>query len=212
MLFNLLSNPLALIIFVAALSIVISVHEAAHAYAADQLGDPTARLAGRLTLDPRSHVDPLGLIFLLIVGFGWGRPVPFDPFNLKNPRRDSAIISFAGPFSNLVMAIVGSLVLKLFTFTSPSLIPTIGREFISIFIHLNIILGVFNLLPIAPLDGFKIVGGILTDREAANWYSMERYGIIFLLVFIFPLFGDKSMLEIFLSPIVRFLSVILIGS
>ncbi len=203
MLNSFLTNPISAIVFIILLLITIAVHEFSHAKMADYLGDPTARLAGRLTLNPLAHIDLVGLLFLFFFGFGWGKPVPFDPFNLKNPRRDAALISLAGPLSNLIMAILGSILLKLFILFKLSFLIIIGNIFIPVFIFLNILLGIFNLLPIAPLDGFKIVGGMLSQKQAEEWLQLERYGMIFLLLFIFPL-GQKSMLQIFLSPVINF--------
>lgn len=203
MLSNFFTNPFSAIIFFCLLLITIAVHEFSHAKIADHLGDPTARLAGRLTLNPLVHLDLFGLLFLFFFGFGWGKPVPFDPFNLKNPRKDAALISLAGPMSNFIVAILSSVFLKLFILFRLSILLTIGKIFLPTFILLNLLLGIFNLLPIAPLDGFKIVGGLLSQKQAEEWYQLERYGIIFLLLFIFPL-GQKSMLQIFLSPLIEF--------
>ena len=141
---------------------------------ADYLGDPTGRLMGRMTINPLAHIDLFGLLFLFLFGFGWGKPVPFDPFNLKNPRRDAAIISLAGPVSNFTAAILCSFLLKLITFFPLGIISTIGSPVLQIIISFNILLGVFNLVPIAPLDGFKIVGGILPEKKAHEWYQLER--------------------------------------
>ena len=105
MLSYLFTNPLSFLIFLAALFLAISIHEAAHAWAADRLGDPTARFSGRLTLNPFAHLDPLGTLMLFLFGFGWGKPVPVDYYNLRQPRRDAALISLAGPLSNLILAI-----------------------------------------------------------------------------------------------------------
>jgi Zn-dependent protease len=204
MLTSFFTNPLSTIIFIILLLVTIAVHEFSHAKIADYLGDPTPRLAGRLTLNPFVHIDLFGLLFLFLFGFGWGKPVPFDPFNLKNPKKDAALISLAGPGSNFITAIVSSLLLKLFILFKLSILLTIGKIFLPIFIYLNLLLGIFNLLPIAPLDGFKIVAGMLSQKQAEEWYQLERYGMIFLLLFIFPL-GQKSMLEIFLSPVINFL-------
>lgn len=207
---GLFSNPLLFVFYIAILVIIISVHEFAHAYMADRLGDPTPELAGRLTLNPKAHLDPLGSILFLLFGFGWGRPVPFDPYNLRNPRKDAALISLAGPASNLIMALGASLVLYLFNFSGTSEISSIGYSILVLFIRLNIILGVFNLLPFAPLDGFKIVGGFLNDNQAHDWYGLERYGMLFLIFFILPFAGEKSMLDIFVSPVISFLTGILV--
>jgi len=102
----LFSNPLIFILVAAALILSISVHEFAHAYVADKLGDPTPRYLGRVTLNPKAHLDPIGTLLLVVAGFGWGKPVPFNPNNLSNPKRDAALISFAGPLSNFFMAII----------------------------------------------------------------------------------------------------------
>lgn len=208
---NLLSNPILLFANLAALLVAIGVHEFSHAYVADRLGDPTPRLQGRVTLNPLAHLDPLGLIFILFVGFGWGKPVQFDPYNLKDPRKEAAIISIAGPVSNFLLAFVFSLVLRLFIL-SGGMLYSIGAIIIAPMIYLNIALGVFNLLPIDPLDGFKIVGGLLPKEQAAEWFSLRRYGFIFLIVLILPLFGNTSMLDMIIRPIITLLShVLLIG-
>lgn len=207
---NFFTNPLMVIIYIIILLVTIAVHEFAHAKVADNLGDPTPRLAGRLTLNPISHIDPIGLLLLFFIGFGWGKPVPFDPFNLKNPRRDAALISIAGPLSNFSLAILCSILLRLTNFLPQSFLSTIGLSILPIFIGLNILLGIFNLLPIAPLDGFKIVGGFLPEDQATGWYSLERYGLIFLLLLIFPFVGSRSMLQIFLSPVINFVYKILV--
>lgn len=189
--------------------ITITLHEFAHAKMADHLGDPTPKLQGRVTLNPQKHIDPIGLLLLFIVGFGWGRPVQFDPFNLKNPRRDAAIISLAGPVTNFILALASAALLRIFTVADVSYLTTIGSLLLIPFISINVLLGLFNLIPIAPLDGFKIVGGILSPKQAEEWHKLERYGIIFLLAFIFP-FGDGSMLQMFLSPVIQWVTNLLI--
>lgn len=205
------TNPIIFIIYVIALLISISVHEFSHAWMADHLGDPTPRLQGRLKLNPVSHIDPMGLMFLFFIGFGWGKPVPFDPYNLKNPRKDAALISIAGPGSNFILAIVLAIVLKLFILFKLNVLYTIGSILIIPLISLNIMLGIFNLLPINPLDGFKIVGGLLNDEQAREWYQLEKYGFIFLIMMIFPL-GNTSMLDAVIRPLINFILGILIPS
>lgn len=209
MLSTLFTNPLIFFVYIVALLIAITIHEFSHAFVADYLGDPTPRLQGRLSFNPRVHIDTFGLIFLLFFGFGWGKPVVFDPFNLKNPRKDAAFISIAGPISNFILAIVLSICLRLFSFFDLSILNTIGSLILIPIINLNIILGVFNILPISPLDGFKIVGGILSEQKAKEWYGLERYGIFFLLLILFPL-GRSSMLDILIRPVVSFLLHLLI--
>jgi len=209
MFFYLFSNPLMFVFYLIDLILAITIHEFSHALVADFLGDPTPRLQKRLTLNPKAHLDPFGLLFLLFFGFGWGRPVEFDPFNLKNPRRDAAIISLAGPISNLILALIISLLLKLFIFFKIKILYTIGNLFFVPVIYLNVVLAVFNFLPVHPLDGFKIVGGILPEKQAKEWYELEKYGLIFLLMMFFPL-GKSSMIDLLIRPAVSFLTNLLL--
>lgn len=180
------TNPLVALAFIAGLVFAITIHEAAHAFVAYRLGDPTAKLAGRLTLNPASHLDPIGTIALLLVGFGWGRPTPFDPYNLRNIKRDSALISVAGAASNFMLAIVLSLPYLIAYFTN-NLNPAFVSFYsvISTAIWLNLILGVFNLIPVAPLDGFKVLAGLLPRVWYEDFMQTERYGIFILLFLLF---------------------------
>lgn len=202
--FNLLfENPVEFIVVAVLLILAISIHEFAHAWVADRLGDPTARLAGRLTLNPKAHLDPVGTFLLLFVGFGWGKPVPFDPFNLRNPKKDSGLISFAGPASNLLMAVLASILFK-FLDVLPIFFPTFIGAILFQFIYFNIILAIFNLIPIHPLDGFKVVAGLIPKKYYEDWLSLEHYGMIFLILLIFPFFGG-SPISTLMSPVVNFL-------
>ncbi len=206
---TLFTDPVQFIVWLIALVIAIDVHEFAHAWSATRLGDPTPKLQGRLTLNPLAHLDPLGTLMLLIVRFGWGKPVQFDPYNLQNPRRDAAIISLAGPVSNLVTATIFSIILNFVIPISPSLyflsaiLPPI--------IFLNIILAVFNLLPIHPLDGGKILVGILPHNDAVKIdLFLKQYGIFLLILLIFPIWGGVSPVLYLLSPVINILSSILL--
>lgn len=201
---SLLTNPLSLLIGFISLVIAITVHEFAHALVADRLGDPTPKLQGRLTLNPLSHLDPIGTIMILLVSFGWGKPVQFDPFNLKNPRRDAALISIAGPISNLILATLLSVVIRF--------VPPVAGQFLLPVIYLNVLLAVFNLLPIHPLDGFKIVGGLLSENQSREWYSLEKYGFIFLILLLLVPIGGNSLLFSLLGPVVNFIIILLLGS
>ena len=205
----LFSNPLLFIIYLSSLLVAITIHEFSHAWAADYLGDPTPRLQGRLKLNPLVHIDTMGMVFLLLLGFGWGKPVQFDPYNLKDPRRDAAWISIAGPSSNFILAIILSLLLKLFIILQLDMLTIIGSLIFVPMIRMNIMLGVFNLLPIHPMDGFKIVEGILPEEKAQEWKGLQRYGMIFLILLIFPIAGS-SMLNGILRPIIDFVSNFLI--
>jgi len=206
---NLFTSPVFFIINIFALLVAITVHEFSHALIADRLGDPTPQLQGRLTLNPLAHLDLYGTMFLLFFGFGWGKPVQFDPYNLHNPRKDAALISLGGPASNFIVAIVSSIILRLLLFFSVPILTTVATVILPSIIYLNIILGVFNLLPIEPLDGFKIVGGLLSEEKAREWYQLARYGIIFLLLLIIPING-RSMLSIIMTPIITPLRMLLI--
>jgi len=205
----LFSSPIIFFVYIIALLIAITIHEFSHAWAADYLGDPTARLKGRISLNPLVHLDLFGTMFLLFFGFGWGKPVPFDPYNLKNPRKDAAIISAAGPASNFILAILCSIILRLLVFFNLSALFTIASFILIPLITLNILLGIFNLLPISPLDGFKIVGGILSKEQAQSWYQLERFGMIFLLLLIFPI-GKSSMIDLIIRPTISFFINLLI--
>lgn len=209
MITSLLDSPLSLLIFIVVLLYTIAIHEYAHAKTADYLGDPTARLMRRVTLNPLSHIDLFGMLFLFLFGFGWGKPVPFDPFNLKNPRRDAALISLAGPASNFALAVATSVIFKLFIFFQLEFLILIGSLILAPLISFNLVLGVFNLIPVAPLDGFKVVGGILSEDQSRQWYQLEKYGIVFLLALLFPINGT-SMLSTILSPTLTFLNKLLI--
>src|SRR3990172_6432841 len=134
--FGIGSNPITFIFSLVALVVAISIHEFAHAAAADRLGDPTPRLQGRLTLNPLAHLDPIGTLMLLLIRVGWGKPVQFDPYNLKNPRRDAALISLAGPASNLILAIVLALIIKLITNPFSPLFTL--KAFILPFVFMNV--------------------------------------------------------------------------
>jgi len=202
-------NPITFIVVAILLIVVISIHEFAHAFVADRLGDPTPKLAGRLTLHPLAHLDPIGTLLIFIAGFGWGKPVPFDPFNLKNPRRDAALISLAGPFSNITMAIVGALVYRFMEWIPFIVFGPLVVEVVSTFIYFNVLLAVFNLIPVHPLDGFKVVGGILPQRHYHEWMELERYGMIFLLLLILPIFGSAPVVNL-INPIVSFILRILL--
>ena len=210
MLFDLFSDPLSLIFFVLSLLIAISVHEFSHALAADKLGDPTPRIDGRLTLNPLAHLDPIGTIALLIFHIGWGKPVIIDPFNLKNPRKDSAIISLAGPASNFLTAFLVALLLRIpGVIQIPFILP-----FSFSLLSLSVALGVFNLLPIPPLDGSKILIGILPQNIAHDWeQSLNQYGLFILIFLLFPFFGGEPLIGKIIWPVINFiLSLALPGS
>lgn len=171
----LFQSPLTFFLLAGALIVSICIHEFSHALAAYKLGDPTAKYLGRLTLNPKAHLDPVGTLFLLFVGFGWGKPVPFNPLNLKNPKRDAALISLAGPASNFILAVILSLPFKYLGINS------LTGVFLGLTILYNLTLGFFNLIPFGPLDGNKIVYGFLPYNLSVQWEDFQRYGTYILM-------------------------------
>lgn len=202
---TLISSPLAFLASLVSIIAAITIHEFSHAWAADKLGDPTPRLQGRLTLNPRAHLDLFGTIALLLFRFGWGKPVMFDPFNLKNPRRDAMLISLAGPGSNLGAAAAAALAIKLIGPTG-----LIGLILIP-FIIISVSLALFNLIPIHPLDGGKIITGILPRDLAYEWEAIQqRWGLILLIFLIFPWTGGTAPVFYLIGPVINFLLSVLL--
>jgi Zn-dependent protease len=179
----LVENPLYFIAWVAAILIALTVHEFSHAFAAHYLGDQTAKRMGRLSLNPLAHIDPIGFLALVLVGFGWGKPVPFNPYNLRYPKWGSALVAAAGPVSNIAMVIVAGMVLK---YAGPFL-PNgnLLGEFLALLVGLNVMLCLFNLIPIPPLDGSKFLLSALTAPEHYKTrFLLETRGPLILLAFI----------------------------
>jgi len=192
------SSPILFIFSIFSLLAAITIHEFSHAYTADRLGDPTPRSQGRLSLNPLKHLDPIGTLALLLVGFGWGKPVEFDQYNLEKPRRDSAIISIAGPISNLALALFCSIILK--AFPQISILTLLFFPLITI----NVSLAIFNLVPVGPLDGQKILSGILPKDLAYEFEAiMSRYGTLLLLLFVIPSFGGQTPIHSLISPVIN---------
>ncbi|MES1044168.1 site-2 protease family protein [Heyndrickxia oleronia] len=171
------------------LLIAFTVHEFAHAYTAYKFGDPTAKDQGRLTLNPIQHLDPLGTILILIAGFGWARPVPVNRRHFKNPRAAGVLVSFMGPVSNLLMAFIGYGIFY-FIISSGSWTTTSNFiiDFLNVFIQLNMMLFVFNLFPLPPLDGYRIVEDLVSPSMRAKLTQYEQYSIlVFLIILVTPL-------------------------
>lgn len=205
MLSTLFTNPLSFFLWALALVIAITVHEFSHAWAADRLGDPTPKVSGRLNLNPLSHLDPLGTAAILLIGFGWGKPVIFDPYNLRSPRRDAALISLAGPASNLTLALIISLIMKTFM-PSYSLLSFFAIPVIT----LNVMLAIFNLVPVYPLDGEKILAGLLSPQLASEYSRiMRQWGTIILIFLLIPL-GGVSPIAALISPVINAITSLLI--
>lgn len=197
------------LIFALSLALAIAIHEAAHCYMADYLGDPTPRSLGRLTLNPLAHLDPIGfgmpfLLFLLgsPIMFGWGKSAPFDPYNLRNPKIDTLKIALSGPASNLLLAAILSAILRL--------LPGQYSVFY-ILISINLSLALFNLLPVPPLDGSKILAGLLPGDKAVQFETFAaRNPFLLVILLLLPLFGGQSLASIIISPLYRVLSSLLL--
>jgi len=172
-----MTNFIIILIQILSVFIASSVHEFAHALIADKLGDNTPRYNNRLTLNPIAHVDPIGALSLFLFRFGWSKPVPINPNNFQNPIWGTALVSIAGPTSNILLAVLSSLFIRVFPQFSYLVIP---------FIIINCALALFNLIPIAPLDGFKFVTGILPLKLRLKWENLEKYGPILLVLLILP--------------------------
>ncbi len=202
----LLANPLAFVVLFPGLLLSITVHEFAHAWTADKLGDPTPRYQGRVTLNPLAHLDPLGTLAMFLTNFGWGKPVEYDPYNLAHPVRDTALIASAGPFVNILIAMALAVVVRL------GIIPFgLGQAVVSI-MYINVVLAIFNLIPVYPLDGSKILMAVL-PRDTALEYEdfMHRYGMFVLLALIFPWLSGASPVSMLIAPIVQLIVSLLIG-
>jgi len=175
------------------LLVAVTFHELAHGYAANRFGDPTARLAGRLTFNPIKHLDLVGTLVFIITGMiGWAKPVPVDPYNLRNPRKDMMWIALAGPAANIVLAIIFSLIFKVLYLPSGLFSPFTVEKILfplrfmaAAGVTLNLGLAVFNALPVPPLDGSNILMGLLSEKHAAAYSKIGPYGFIILIALIF---------------------------
>ncbi len=185
--FSFLAFPLQVLPYIIiTLMIAFSVHEFAHAYVAYKFGDPTAKNEGRLTLNPKVHLDPVGTILLLIAGFGWARPVPVNRFHFNNPRVAGVLVSLAGPLSNLLLAFFGGFLLMIITGLgiTGTVAGNMLHDLFFWFTYLNVILFVFNLLPVPPLDGYRIIQDFVSPDVRAKLSRYEVYGVIIFLILI----------------------------
>lgn len=186
--------------------LALTVHEFSHGYVAYLIGDPTAKNQGRLTLNPIAHIDPLGFLMLMFAGFGWAKPVPVNPYLFDIDRRKGTLmVSLAGPASNIVMAIVLTLLFGLFLRFTGSNSSVLQQLFVSA-ISINLVLAVFNLFPIPPLDGSKIVMSLFPSRFEQTFHELERYSFILLMALLF-----LGVIRRILFPIVNVLFNLLMG-
>ena len=203
-----------LILLAPPLLLALTLHEFAHGYVAYRLGDPTAKDLGRLTLNPLKHLDPLGTLAFFFIKFGWAKPVPVNPRYFKDPKRDMLWVALAGPATNLLLAVACALAAKgLWLLASQIpysqmaeaiLVPLNGMLIAGVWI--NLVLCIFNFLPIPPLDGSRILMGLLPDKMAASYMRVERYGFIIILVLAF-----SGVLSKVILPVISFTNGLLLS-
>ena len=188
----------------------LSFHEFAHAWMASKCGDSTAARMGRLTLNPMAHLDVMGSMMILFVGFGWAKPVPVDGRNLRNPRTDMMKVAAAGPLSNLLLAMVAGMLFRLLS--GAGLLSEAIYLLIIYFTQINIALAVFNLIPVAPLDGSQIFSGYLMRTNPQLAWKIQSYGpqVLFGLI-LFGYITGFSILWLFMKPFVNFFMILFLG-
>jgi Zn-dependent protease len=210
-----MNNILSEIIIIAPpLLLALTIHEFAHGWVAYRLGDPTAKLAGRLTLNPLRHLDPIGTIAFFLIKIGWAKPVPVNAAYFKNPRKDMLWVALAGPMTNLAMAVISAVAVKVVWLLMEILpaSPVVNALFVPFnamliaSVWINLVLCIFNFLPIPPLDGGRILSGILPPDLARSFAGVERYGFILILVLVFSGILSKVIL-----PIIHFANTLLLS-
>ena len=205
---------LQFIILAPPLLLALTVHEFAHGYVAFRLGDPTAQASGRLTLNPLKHLDPLGTIAFFIFHFGWAKPIPVNPAYFKDPQKDMLWVALAGPITNLALAVISALMVKAVMLLAQSIPYSVLGEAILVPLNstliasvwINLVLCIFNFLPIPPLDGSRILTGILPPRLARSYMSIERYGFILLIIL-----AATGVLAKLIIPLINFANSLLLS-
>jgi Zn-dependent protease len=203
-----------IIIIAPPLLLALTVHEFAHGWVAYRLGDPTAKMAGRLTLNPLRHLDPIGTIAFFLIKIGWAKPVPVNAAYFKNPRKDMLWVALAGPMTNLAMAVISAVATKVVWLLMEILpaSPVVNALFVPLnamliaSVWINLVLCIFNFLPIPPLDGSRILSGILPPDLARTFAGVERYGFILILVLAF-----SGILAKVILPIIHFANTLLLS-
>ncbi len=202
-----------IIILAPPLLLALTLHEFSHGFVAYSLGDPTAKMMGRLTMNPIRHLDPIGTIAFFFIKFGWAKPVPVNPVHFKNPRKDMLWVALAGPASNLFLAIVSAILTKAVWFLASVIPYSKVMEAILVPFHqmliasvwINLVLAIFNFLPIPPLDGSRILSGLLPADMARSYASIERYGFVIILLLAF-----SGVLGRLILPIINFANSLLL--
>ena len=198
--------PEVLVLLIPVLLFALVFHEFAHGWVANKLGDPTAKYAGRLTLNPMAHLDMFGSLMILFVGFGWAKPVPVDSRYLANPRTDMMKIAFAGPAANLLLAFITGVLIRATGYLGPF------TTMLIMFTQINIMLAVFNMIPIPPLDGSQIFSGMMIRKNPDLVMKLQMYGPQILMgLILFGLFTSFSPIWIIISPFVNFFMLLFTG-
>ena len=202
-----------LILLAPPLLLALTFHEFSHGYVANQLGDPTARLAGRLTMNPIKHLDPIGTLAFFFVKFGWAKPVPVNPSYFRDPRKGMLWVALAGPLSNLFLAIVSAIVVKiLIVVITPVRHSPVATSILLPFLYMtvksvwiNLMLSIFNLLPVPPLDGGRILGGLLPEDMYRSYMKIEPYGFVIVVLLSF-----SGVLSFIISPVLQLANSLLL--
>ena len=196
-------------VFLFSLLVAITIHEYAHAWAAYRCGDPTAKHMGRLTLNPIAHLDLMGTIFLPLVGFGWGKPVPTNPNNYSQ-RKDEIKVALAGILANLLLAFILAIPLRIATIKGILIDSNIWLNMLSIVVDINIILAAFNILPIYPLDGSHVAEYFMNEETKSTFHQYSPYVLLFILII--DQMTNTSILYTIMEPIIRIFSMIIKGT
>lgn len=197
--FEISSETIYWILFaIPSILIASTIHEYSHGLAAYKLGDPTAKAAGRLTLNPLTHIDPIGAICMILFRFGWSKPVPINEYNFQHREVGTALTAFAGPLSNIIMASLIGLLNSLLNIDPATVLGT----FLFTFALINVVLAAFNLLPIPPLDGHKIVRAFLPRTLRYYWEKLEKFSIVLIIILILPILPTGSIASFLISSII----------
>ena len=175
-----------------------AVHEFAHAATAYKLGDPTAKAEGRMTLNPLAHIDPMGILCMVLFRFGWSKPIPINENNFTNKKIGMSLSALSGPMSNFIFLLLTALLNHLLNLSTSSPIYL----FLVVFAIVNCSLSIFNLIPVPPLDGHKIIGGLLPNRLAYYWDDLEKYSLLLIIVLVLPIFPFGSLASYIISSAV----------
>lgn len=206
---NLFNNPLYLIVFICAFLFAVTIHEYAHALMAYRSGDPTAKIEGRLSLNPFIHLDALGTLFIFIIGFGWAKPVPINPANF-NHKTDELKVAFAGIVANIIAAFILAIPIRIALIQGVTIESSLILTILNFFVEINLILAAFNLLPIPPLDGSYLADYFLDEPAKESYHMFGPYLLLGLLII--GQIGQVSIISLIMEPILRILSFIVRGT